>query len=150
MTVGDCGSAMGAEGCGWVDGAAAVGTVRGCRGRFAVRDRTGEDLIGDVERQSSVVLADAAGHEEAFDNTQDCGDAGPEEDEIDDAGSVSAEVKVVNTEVAKEEREEKADNLVLVGAFVLGVKPGALLVGHAGGVERVGHLHDVFLMMLRG
>jgi hypothetical protein len=89
-----------------------------------------------------VVLADAAWHEEALDDTQDCGDACPEEDEIQDACGVSAEVKMVDTECAKEECEQDASRLVFVGAFVLGIEPAALLVGHAGSVERICNLHD--------
>src|ERR1700722_18371435 len=85
---------------------------------------------------------DAAWHKEAFDDTEDCGDACPEEDEVEDACGVTAEIEVVDTECAKEEREQDASRLVFSGAFVLGIEPGALLVGHAGGVERIGDLHD--------
>lgn len=106
-----------------------------------------KDLIGDVESLSGVVLADAVWHEEAFDNAEDCGDAGPKEDEVEDACGVSAEVKVVDAECAKEEREQDASRLVFAGAFVLGIEPCALLVGHAGSVERIGDLHDFAPLM---
>jgi hypothetical protein len=92
----DCGSAMGAEGRGWVDEAAAcvafcrsgwspgprVRTLRQAQGRlWGTRAcRYCEDAAGDVDGLSGVVLADAAGHEEGLDPGDDHREARPEED----------------------------------------------------------------------
>jgi hypothetical protein len=102
----------------------------------------GEDLAGYVDCLRGVVLSDAAWHEEALDKAEDCGNAGPEEDKVQDACGISAQVEVVNAEVAQEERKKKSGDLVFVGALIFGVEPGSLLVGHIGGVERVSDLHD--------
>jgi hypothetical protein len=140
--VADRGSAVGAERSGRIDRAVAGRAVRGGGCWFGVGVRVGKDLAGDVESLSGVVLPDAARHEEALDKAEDCGDASPEEDEVKNSGSVSAQIEVMNAEVAEAEREKKPDDLVFMGTLVLGIKPGALLLGHAGGVERVGDLHD--------
>jgi len=70
------------------------------------------------------------------------GDAGPGEEEVEDAEAVAAEVEVVDSEAAEEDGEEDSDDLVATGLLVLGVEPGALLVGHVGGVDGIGGLHD--------
>lgn len=138
----DCGSAVGAERCGGLNRAVARGAERDSRGWFGVGNRVGEDLVGDICGLCGVVLADAARHEETLNEAEDGGDASPEEDEIQDAGGVSAQVKVMSAEVSQDEGEKKSDDLIFVGAFVLCVEPAALLIGHAGGVERVDDLHD--------
>jgi hypothetical protein len=90
--VGDRGSAVRAvSGCGF-DGAVAGGAVSDseCRWWYGVRCCGAKDLVGDVDGLRDVVLTDAVGHEEAFDPRDDHGDAGPTEEEIDDAGGVAA------------------------------------------------------------
>ena len=105
----------------------------------------GEDLTGDIDCLSDVVLADAVWHKEAFDNTEDCGDAGPKEDEVEDACGISPEVEMVDTKCAKKEREQDTHHLVFAGAFVFRIEPCALLVGHTGGVERIDERHGLLL-----
>ena len=146
LVVCDCGSAMRAERGGWIDGAAAGRAVRVCWGCYMARDEGAEDLIGDVGCLGGVVLADAGWHEKALDDTQDCGDAGPKENKVDDTRCVSAEIEVVDPECAKEDCEQDASHLVFAGAFVLGEEPGSLLVGHSDGVGRIGVLHDLLLL----
>jgi hypothetical protein len=63
-----------------------------------------EYLVGDVDGLCGVVLTDAAGHKEAFDPGDDHGDTGPREQKIDDAGGVAAEIEVMDSDAAKEER----------------------------------------------
>ncbi len=139
---GDCGSTVSAKRCGGIDGAAARRAVRGCSDWFAIGSGGANDLTGNVDRLGAVVQADAVWHKEAFDNAEDCGDAGPKKDEVDDACGVSPEIEVVDAECAKEEREQDANHLVFAGTFVFGIEPGALVVVHMCGVERVGELHD--------
>jgi hypothetical protein len=103
----------------------------------------GADLGGDVHGRHGVVLADAAGHEKGFDDAEDGGDAGPEEEEVENAEAVAAEIKVMDAEVAQEDGEEDAEELVFAGPPVFGVEPGALVVGHAGGIDGVGWKHIV-------
>jgi hypothetical protein len=100
-------------------------------------------LAGDVVSLSGVVLADAAGHEETFDEAEKGGNVGPKEDEVEDAEAVATEIEVMDAEAAEKESEEDADDLILVGALVFGVKPAALLVVHVGGVDRVDGVHGV-------
>ena len=102
-----------------------------------------EDLAGDVHRLHDVVLADASWHEEGFGPGDDHGDAGPKKDEVEDAEAVAAEVEVMDAEAAEEDREEDAGDLVLAGAFVFGVEPGALMVVHVDGVDGIGWVHGV-------
>ena len=112
---------------------------RGCAGV----DGRAEDLAGDEHGLHGVVLADASGHEEGFDPGDDHRDAGPGEEEIEEAQSVAAEVEVVDPETAEEDSEEDADDLVFAGAFVFGVEPAALLVVHVDGVDGVCGVHGV-------
>jgi hypothetical protein len=149
-SVGDRGATVGAEGCGGIDDAIAGIAPCGYGGgrhrpipRVWRDCRGGEDLIGDVDGLSGVVLTDAAGHEEALDEAEDGGDSGPEEDEVKDAEAVAAEVEVMDAEAAEEEREEDADGLVLAGSLVFCVEPGALVLGHVGGVDGIGRVHGV-------
>ena len=147
---------MWAERCCWVDGLSAGGAgLRGgdgvdrrqvhCAGGAAWgfgwggRRWSGENLTGDVRGLRGVVGTDPAGHEEAVDEAEDGGDAGPEEEQVEDAGGVAIEVELVDAEGAEEEGEEYADEFVFGGEFVLGVEPGALLGVHLGGVDVVGH-----------
>jgi hypothetical protein len=134
-------SAASAEGGGWVDDVATCVAVSccGCSRRGLVGGS--EDLAGDVHGLHGVVLADAAGHEEAFDEAEDGGDARPEEEEIKDAESVAAEIEVMDAEAAKEKSEEDTNDFVSAGAFVFGVEPGALLVVHVDGVDGIGRVH---------
>lgn len=131
------GSAMRTEDRGWRDRFAACraawGGVAGC---------AAEDLAGDVGGLLGVVAADAAGGEEGVDPAEHGGDAGPGEEQVEDAEAVAAEVEVVDSEAAEEDGEEDSDDLVAAGLLVLGVEPGALLVGHVGGVDGFGGLHD--------
>jgi hypothetical protein len=151
--VGNCGSAVVAEDCSWVDGVAA-GVAVGCGDggwspspkvcTWGSRDGVGsKDLAGDVHGLHDVVAANAAGHKEGFDPADDHGDAGPGEDEVEDAEAVAAEVEVMDAEAAEEDREEDAGDLVLAGSLVFGVEPGALLVVHVDGVDRVDGVHGV-------
>jgi len=138
----DGGSAASAEGCAGVDWAAAcVAVLDGGCGCVHGAAGGAEDLAGDVDGLHGVVLADTAGHEEALDEAEDGGDACPEEAQIKNAESVAAEVEVMDTEAAKEESEEDADDFVSAGAFVLGVEPGALLIVHVDGVDGIGGVH---------
>lgn len=105
--------------------------------------RSAEDLAGDVVSLRGVVLADTAGHEEAFDKAEDGGDTGPEEEQVEHAEAVTAEVEVMDAEAAKEEGEEDANEFVFACAFVFGVEPGALLVVHVGGIDGVDGVHGV-------
>jgi hypothetical protein len=146
--MGDRGAAVGAVDGGGFDGAVAGGAVsdsecRGCWGDVCcLWGGSAEDSVGDVDGLGDVVLADAVGHEEAFDPGDDHGDAGPREQKVDDAGGVAAEIEVMDADAAEEESEKDADGLVLAGALVFGVEPGALLLGHVGGVDGVGDLHE--------
>ena len=133
---------MGAEDGGWVEQVAA-GVAPGKGGGLVWRR---EDLGGDVVGLSGVVLADAAGHEEALEETEDGRDAGPEETEIEDAEAVAAKIEVVCAEVSEEEGEEDAEDFVFAGAFVFGEEPGALLLVHSGGVDGVDGVHGSFLL----
>ena len=130
---------MGAEDGGWIETVAA-GVAPGGGGWLVWQS---EDLGGDVVGLSGVVLADAAGHKEALDETEDGGDSGPAEEEIEDAEAIAAEVEVMDAEAAEEESEEDANNLVFAGALVFGVEPGALLVVHAGGIDGIDGVHGV-------
>ena len=105
--------------------------------------RGAEDLAGDVVRLRGVVLADAARHEETFDEAEKGGNAGPEEDEVEDAEAVATKIELMDAEAAEQEGEEDADGLVLAGALVFGVEPGALLVIHVGGVDGVDGVHGI-------
>jgi hypothetical protein len=130
-------SAAVAEDGGGVDGVVAGVTVRD--GGFV---RTGsKDLGGDVHGLHGVVTADARGHEECLEDADDGGDACPEEDEIEDAETVATEIEVMDTEVAEEDGEEDADELILAGAFVFGIEPCALLVVHVRGVDGIDGVH---------
>ena len=151
---GDGGSTVVAEDGGWVKGVAACAAARGgSSGGLSPGPRvltwcTGacgcpEDLAGDVHGLHSVVAADAAGHKEGLDPADDHGDAGPGEDEVEKAEAIAAEVEVMDAEAAEEDGEEDADDLVLAGAFVFGVEPGALLVIHVDGVDGVDGVHGV-------
>jgi len=142
LSGGDGCSAVSAEGGGGVEGVIARRAEGARRRRRKVGTCAAEDLARDVEGLGGVVLADATRHEEALDEPEDGGDTGPKEDEVKDAGCISAQIEVMSAEDSKEESEEDADDLVLVGALVLGVEPGALLVGHVYGIERIGDLHD--------
>jgi hypothetical protein len=142
---------VGAEGCGLVDGAAACVAVSGggCRRHGAsARKRaagSGEDLAGDVDGLSGVILANATGHEEALDEAEEGGNSGPEEDEVEDAEAVASQVEVMDAEGAEDKSKEDADELVFAGAFIFGIKPGALLVVHVDGVDGIDGVHMSFL-----
>jgi hypothetical protein len=140
---GDGGSAVIAEdGC-WVDEVSAcVAALSGGCG-CNLLPIGAEDPAGDVHGLHGVVLADAAGHEETLDEAEKCGDSGPEEDEVEDAEAVAAQIEVMDAEGAEEKSKEDADDLVLTGAFVFGVEPGSLLVVHVGGVNGVDGVHSV-------
>jgi hypothetical protein len=144
------------ERCCWVDGLSAGGA--GLRGGDGVDRRQvhragglargfgwgggrwgGENLTGDVRGRRGVVGTNVSGHEETVDEAEDGGDAGPEEEQVEDSGGVAVEVELVDAEGSEEESEEETDDLVLAGALVLGVEPGALLGVHLGGVDGVGH-----------
>jgi len=138
----DCSSAVGAvDRCGF-DGAVAGGAVRDreCSGR-SVRAGGAEDLVGDVNGLSGVVLTDSARHEEALDPGDDHGDTGPRKQKLDDAGGVATKIEVMNADAAEEEREEDADDLVFAGALVFSVEPGTLMLVHVCGVDGIGGLH---------
>jgi hypothetical protein len=85
-----------------------------------------------------VVALDARGHEEALDEAQEAGDAGPAEEQVEYAEAVAAEVEVVEAEAAQEEGEQDAGDLVLFDCSQLGVEDGLLLVRHAGGHQGYG------------
>ena len=68
-------------------------------------------------------------------------DGRPEEKQVEQAEAGASEVEVVDAEAAEEDGEEDTGDLVLAGAFVLGVEPGALLVVHTCGVDAVGIEH---------
>ena len=138
---GDGGSAVIAEDGGWVDGVTACVAAR--RGGTGLIGAGRENLTGDEQGLGGVVLADAARHEKGFDPGDDHGDAGPGEDEIEDAEAVAAKVEVMDAEAAEEDGEEDADDFVLAGALVFGVEPGSLLVVHVDGVDGVGWVHGV-------
>ena len=127
------GSAVDAEDCVWIHGFAAC--------RAARTGMVAENLAGDIGRLLGVIAADTARHEEGVDETEDSRDAGPAEQEIEDAEAVAADVKVVDAKAAKEEGEEDTDDLLATGMLILGVKPAALVVGHVGGVDRTNGLH---------
>lgn len=111
--------------------------------RIGIELACGAYLSRDVHGCHSVVVADAARHEEGFDKTEEGGDSGPEEDEIEDSEPVAAEIEVMDSEVAQEGGEEDAEEFVFAGALIFGVEPGALVVGHAGGIDGVGWKHVV-------
>ena len=140
--MGDGGSAVIAEDGGGVDWVAAgftVGRRRGCAGL----KRGAKDLAGYEHGLHRVVLADSSGHEEGFDPADDHWDAGPGEEEIEEAYAVAAEVEVVDAEAAEEDGDEDADDFVLAGAFVFGIEPAALLVVHVDCVDGVCGIHGV-------
>jgi hypothetical protein len=60
----------------------------------------------------SVELSHAAGHEEAFNEPKKRRNAGPEEAQVEDSQSRAAQIKVVDSERAQEERQQDADNLI--------------------------------------
>src|SRR5579862_6350041 len=64
--------------------------------------RGGSELGGEVSGQSEVVLADAPGHEETFDDADDGGNACPAEDDVEDAKAGTAQVEVVSSERSQE------------------------------------------------
>jgi hypothetical protein len=145
---------VGAERCCWVDGLSAGGA--GLSGGDSVDWRQvypaggrgfgwaggrwgGENLAGDEGGLCGVVGTDPAGHEEALDEAEDGGDAGPEEEQVEDSGGVAVEVELMDAEGAEEESEEYADEFVLAGELVLGVEPSALLGVHLRGIDGVGH-----------
>lgn len=103
----------------------------------------GAYLSGDVNGCHSIIVADAAGHEKGFDKTEEGGDSGPEENEIEDAEPVAPEIEVMDAEVAQEGGEEDTEEFVFAGALIFGVEPGALVVAHAGGIDGVGWKHVV-------
>jgi len=139
----DRGSAVAAEDCAEFVDVRASGAIDGGRVRCGRRGSGSEDLAGNIDCLSRVVLADAEGHEEAFDESEDGGDTRPEEEKIDNAGGVSAKVEMVGTKAAKEEREEEPYHLIFASTFVFGVEPGALLAVHIGGVDGVGGIHGI-------
>src|ERR1700678_4336381 len=106
-------------------------------------DGSAEDLARDEHGLHDVVLADASWHEEGFDPADDHGDAGPGEEEVEDAEAVTAEVEVVDPETAEKDGDEDTDDLVLAGALVFGVEPAALLIVHVDGVDGVCGIHGV-------
>lgn len=112
-------------------------------GRVSLGLACGTDLGGDVHGRHGVVMADATGHEEGFDDAEDGGDASPEEDKVENAEAIAAEIEVMDAEVAKQDGEEDAEELVFAGALVFSVEPGALVVCHASGVDGVGWKHIV-------
>src|SRR5580704_8266827 len=139
----DRGSAVAAEDCAEFVDVRASGARDGGRMRCGRRGGVSEDLAGNIDCLSRVVLADAEGHEEALDESEDGGDTRPKEEEIDNAGCVSAKVEMVGTKAAEEEREQEPDHLIFASTFVLGVEPRALLVVHIDGVDGVGGIHGI-------
>ena len=131
---------QGGDGADWlqVDGAGGLGCGSGWEFGWGLG---GEDLGCDVGGLRDVVGADVAGHEEAVDEAEDVRDSGPEEEQVDDAGGVAAEVELVDAEASEEEREEEAYDLVFAGECVFGVEPVSLSRGHLGGVDGVGWKH---------
>ncbi len=63
--------------------------------------------------------------------------------EIEDAEAVAPDIKLVDAKVAEKDSEKDADDLVAASVRELGVEPGALVVGHVGGGDRVDELHGV-------
>lgn len=133
------GAAVRAEDRVWLNGSATGGAARRCGVGGAA-----EDLGGDVSGLLGVVAADAAGGEEGIDEAEDGGDASPAEQQVEDAETVAAQVEVVDPKASKEDGEEDADDLVAASVLVLGVEPGALVVGHVCGVD-VDGLHGNIL-----
>ena len=133
----DCGAAVVAEDSGGVDGIAA-GSAAGNDGR---RLRGSEDLASDVGGLHGVVATDARGHDEGLEDADDGGDAGPKEDEIEDAEAVASQIEVMDAETAEKDGEEDADHLVFAGTFVFGVEPGPLMVVHVDGVDGIDSVH---------
>src|SRR5260370_9491020 len=56
----------------------------------------------------------------------------------------------MDSKAAQEDGKEDADDLVARGLLVLGVEPGALVVGHIGGVDGGGGLHVRVLQTANG
>jgi len=141
--VGDCCSAVSAEGGGGVDlsSACIAASCAGC-GCDGLAGGS-ENLAGDVHSLHCVVLADSGGHEEGFDPGDDHGDACPREDEIDETETVAAEVEVMDAETAEEDCKQDADELVFAGALVFGEEPGSLMIVHVGGVVGIDWIHGV-------
>lgn len=90
------------DGC-WVDEVSACVAALGGGCGCDLLPISAEDPAGDVHSLHGVVLADAAGHEEALDEAENGSDAGPEEEEVKDAEAVAAEIEVVEAEAAEEE-----------------------------------------------
>ena len=124
---------MDAEDRVWVHGLA---TCRAARTRM-----TPENLARNISGLLGVIAADTTGHEEGVDEAENGRDAGPAEQEIEDAEAVAAEVELVDAKATKEDGEEDTDDLVAAGMLVLGVEPAALVVGHVGGVDGIRGLH---------
>jgi hypothetical protein len=108
--------------------------------------RGAEDLAGDVVRLRGVVLADAARHEETFDEAEKGGNAGPEEDEVEDAEAVAAKIEVMCAEVSEEEGEEDTDDFVFAGALIFGKEPGSLVFVHGCGIDGIDGVHGSVLL----
>ena len=142
---------MSAEGRGRIDGVATCaalsvgGPSPGSRVGGGVNRswRDTEDLARDVICLRGVVLADAAGHEEAFYEAEKGGNTCPEKNEIENSETIATEIEVMDAEATKQQGEQDADDLILTGALVFGVEPAALLVIHVGGVDGVNRVHIV-------
>ena len=102
-----------------------------------------EDVAGDIEGQLGVIAANAIRRQEGVDQPEDGGDAGPAEQQVDDAEPVAPEIEVMRAEAAEEDGEEDADDLVFAGALILGIEEGALGIVHVAGVNGVRELHVV-------
>ena len=133
---------MRAESCSGLDGGTACTAERSCRGRCGLH-RGVEDLGGDIGGLFGVVATDSAWHKEGVDKAEDGGDACPEEAKIEDAEASASDIKLVNAKVAEKDSEKDADDLVAASVRELGVEPGALMVGHVSGGDRVDELHGV-------
>lgn len=104
-------------------------------------ERVAHDVTGYAGGLLGVVIANAAWHEEALNKAEEGGDAGPEKYEIENTESGAAQIEMMSTEGAQEEREDDTDRLVSSGAAVLSVEPVALLRGHVVGVRRCFERH---------
>lgn len=138
---GDGDSAMGAEDGSGFDRAAAGGAWGGGDRRLVREGRGGADLAGDIGGLRGVVAADATGHEEGFDETEDGGDAGPGEEQVEKTEAGAAQVEVVYPEASEEDGEKDADDFVATGVLVLGVEPSSLVIVHSVGVDRIDEVH---------
>lgn len=110
----------------------------GERGCLADGNSAGADLAGNIGGLHGVIGADSPGHQEGFDESEKSGNAGPTEDKVKNAESVAVEIEVMQAKAAEEEGQENSDDLLASSLLIFGVEPCALMLGHSGGVERIG------------